>query len=81
MEKQKSKDMTLYEMQADICYALSHPIRLYILDLVASKEMSSSELLEELEIPKANLSQHLSVLKEAGILELAVYWMVTKSVL
>lgn len=66
---QKNNDMTLYEMQADICYALSHPIRLYILDLLAANEMSSSELLEELKIPKANLSQHISVLKAAGILK------------
>jgi DNA-binding transcriptional ArsR family regulator len=69
MSKETSKDMTLYEMQADICYALSHPVRLYILDLLATEEMSSSQLLDALEIPKANLSQHLSVLKEAGILK------------
>jgi DNA-binding transcriptional ArsR family regulator len=69
MGKKTKIDMTLYEMQADICHALSHPVRLYILDLLASDEMSSSQLLDELEIPKANLSQHLSVLKDAGILK------------
>ena len=56
-------------MQANICHALSHPVRLYILDLLSSDEMSSSQLLDILEIPKANLSQHISVLKEAGILK------------
>jgi ArsR family transcriptional regulator len=61
-------DKKLYEMQAEICSALSHPVRLHILDLLAEKEMTSAELLEILEIPKANLSQHLSVLKDAGIL-------------
>ncbi|MGZ3788512.1 MAG: ArsR/SmtB family transcription factor [Bacteriovorax sp.] len=69
MVKDTKKNMALYEMQADICYALSHPVRLYILDLLANEEMSSSQLLEALEIPKANLSQHLSVLKDAGILK------------
>lgn len=69
IEKNRIKDMTLYELQADICHALSHPIRLYILDLLSSEEMSSAQLLVALEIPKANLSQHLSVLKEAGILK------------
>lgn len=59
----------LYEMQAEICHALSHPIRLHILDLVAEKERTSSELLEILDIPKANLSQHLTVLKDAGIIK------------
>ncbi len=64
-----SKMMAVYEMQANICHALSHPIRLYILDILSSKEMSSTQLLDELGIPKANLSQHLSVLKDAGILK------------
>ncbi len=58
----------LYEMQAEICSALSHPVRLHILDLIAEKDMTSAELLEILAIPKANLSQHLSVLKSAGII-------------
>jgi ArsR family transcriptional regulator len=69
MVKKMNENMALYEMQANICHALSHPLRLYILDLLSSEEMSSSQLLEVLEIPKANLSQHLSVLKEAGILK------------
>ena len=69
MAKKTNNNMALYEMQANICHALSHPIRLYILDILSSEEMSSSQLLEILEIPKANLSQHLSVLKEAGILK------------
>lgn len=59
---------TLYEMQAEICSALASPVRLHILDLLANQEMTVGELLEVLKIPKANLSQHLSVLKDAGIL-------------
>lgn len=69
MAKDTQDKIALYEMQADICHALSHPVRLYILDLLANGEMSSSQLLEILEIPKANLSQHLTVLKNAGILK------------
>ncbi|MDO9180803.1 MAG: metalloregulator ArsR/SmtB family transcription factor [Bacteriovorax sp.] len=69
MVKENNKSMALYEMQANICHALSNPIRLYILDLLSSEEMTSSQLLDVLEIPKANLSQHLSVLKDAGILK------------
>lgn len=63
------KTMALYELQAEICRALSHPVRLHILDLLAENEMTSTELLEILQIPKANLSQHLSVLKDTGILK------------
>jgi DNA-binding transcriptional ArsR family regulator len=69
MTKNYETNMALYERQADLCYALSHPVRLYILDLLSHEEMSSTQLLEVLNIPKANLSQHLSVLKEAGILK------------
>jgi len=69
MAKDINKNIALYERQADICYALSHPVRLYILDLLFTEEMTSSQLLDVLEIPKANLSQHLTVLKGAGILK------------
>lgn len=57
----------LYEMQAEICGALAHPVRLKILDLLDEGEMTSSQLLKRLPIPKANLSQHLTVLKDAGL--------------
>lgn len=67
-DKTKLIHKSLYEMQAEICSALASPVRIQILDLIAEKEMTSTELLEVLEIPKANLSQHLTVLKDAGIL-------------
>ena len=69
MVKKISHNMEIYEMQANICHALSHPVRLYILDLLSTEDMSSTQLLEVLEIPKANLSQHLTVLKDAGVLK------------
>ncbi len=59
----------LYELQANICHALSHPVRLEILDILAQGEKTSTDLLTTLDIPKANLSQHLTVLKDAGILK------------
>lgn len=65
----KTTPNKLYEMQAEICYALSHPIRLHILDLLIDRELKSIELLEILNIPKANLSQHLTVLKDTGLIK------------
>ncbi len=59
----------IYELQAGICSALAHPVRLEILDILGESEKNASELLDTLEIPKANLSQHLSVLKEAGVVQ------------
>ena len=67
-DKKLSQTKTIYDLQAEICSALASPVRLQILDLVSESEKTASELLEILEIPKANLSQHLAVLKDAGII-------------
>jgi DNA-binding transcriptional ArsR family regulator len=56
-------------VQAEICGALAHPVRLEILVLLSEKERTSGRLIEILKIPKANLSQHLSVLREAGLIK------------
>lgn len=66
--KKNTIEMAVYERQAEICQALSHPIRLLILDLVQEKERTCSELVEFLDLPKANITQHMNVLKKAGIL-------------
>jgi len=68
MAKNKNLNKSLYEMQAEICSALANPVRIQILDLLSDKEKTATELLEILQIPKANLSQHLAVLKDAGII-------------
>lgn len=61
-------DDSLYQLQAELCAALAHPIRLKILDLISHQELSNSDLLERLQIPKPNLTQHLNVLKDAGLI-------------
>ncbi len=67
-KKENSQKKTIYDLQAEICAALASPVRLQILDLLSEGEKTASDLLEVLDIPKANLSQHLAVLKDAGIL-------------
>lgn len=57
----------LYIMQAELCGALASPIRLQIIDLISSEELTSTEILKTLQIPKANLAQHIAVLKDAGL--------------
>lgn len=59
----------LYRMQAGICRVLAHPRRLRILDLLAGGEKSSQQLGRELGISKMNLSQHLALMKHAGLVE------------
>jgi len=61
-------DRKLYEMQAQLCKTLSNPKRLEILDILkAEGEITVNALAELLEIPKANTSQHLAVLRQAGV--------------
>ena len=58
----------LYEMQAELCKTLSNPKRLEILDILKEREeISVNNLAEILEIPKANTSQHLAVLRQSGV--------------
>ena len=61
-------DFSIYERQAQICKAFANPVRLVILDLVSKGEVKSADLQETLGITKANLSQHLTVLRSAGII-------------
>lgn len=68
MSRKPSEDILLYELQSEICLALANPKRLHILNLLKEGEMSAGELVKAMKIPKANLSQHLSVLKQKGIL-------------
>ena len=61
-------DKKLYELQTELCKTLSNPKRLEILDILKEeKEISVNQLAERLEIPKANTSQHLAVLRQAGV--------------
>src|SRR3989304_1762409 len=58
----------IYELHANVCKALGHPIRIEIIDTLQNKEMTFGELLEKIGGPKSNLSQHLSSMTSKGIL-------------
>jgi len=58
----------LFVRHADICKTLSSPKRLEILDaLRGMAELTASQLLERMDISKANLSQHMAVLIQKGV--------------
>lgn len=61
-------DRVLYEKQAAICKAFAHPSRIQLLDLLGNGERSCSDLQKQLGISKANLSQHVSQLRNAGVI-------------
>lgn len=64
-----SDDDRVYEMQVRICKAFAHPSRLRMLDLLAKREHSVSELQQALKITVPNVSQHLSILKAVGVVK------------
>jgi len=58
------------EHTAEIFKALSHPTRLAIVcGLIKSNECNVSVMVEKLGLLQPNISQHLSILKRAGIIE------------
>ena len=48
--------------------AMAHPLRLKILCLVGSQELSVLEIVEAVGTSQSNISQHLAVLRDHGIL-------------
>lgn len=58
----------IFERQARICKAFAHPTRLQMLDLMSNREVGVSELQQELGVSRTNVSQHLAILKSAGVL-------------
>lgn len=57
----------VFERQARICKAFANSTRLHMLDFLAKRDWAASDLQKQLGISKANLSQHVAVLKAAGI--------------
>ncbi|MGQ9922102.1 MAG: ArsR/SmtB family transcription factor [Desulfobacca sp.] len=61
-------ELRIFELQADICQTLANAKRLQILNLLKNGEMSVGAMVAALDIAKPNLSQHLSVMRQKGIL-------------
>jgi ArsR family transcriptional regulator len=61
-------DAKIFELHAALCQTLANPVRLRILALLRDGESSVNELAHRLGVPQANISQHLSVLRERNVL-------------
>lgn len=57
----------LYETKADFFKTLGHPVRIRILELLSERDQSVGEMLTEIDVEAANLSQHLAVLRRSGL--------------
>lgn len=60
-------DTTLFELHAEVCKIFSHPKRLQIIEALRDHELTVSEVVGHLGIPKANVSQHLAVLRQRRV--------------
>ncbi|QVK19636.1 winged helix-turn-helix transcriptional regulator [Mycoplasmatota bacterium] len=59
----------LYKLHADYCKFMANPKRIEILFLLGEKEMCVDEIASEMQIKIPNISQHLAVMREKGVVE------------
>ena len=57
----------LYQAKAEFFKTLGHPARIRVLELLAERERAVGEMLPEVGVEATNLSQHLAVLRRAGL--------------
>lgn len=69
MTEKPKIDMTIYDLQAEISKTLANSIRLAILHSLRNGEKSVNELTEILGISQSNLSQHLALMRQKGIVK------------
>lgn len=64
-----NKEKTLCEAKAKVLKALAHPTRLWIAEKLAEGERCVCEFVDEIDVDFSTISKHLSVLKQAGIVD------------
>jgi ArsR family transcriptional regulator len=57
----------LYQAKAEFFKTLGHPARIRVLELLSERERAVGEMLPEVGVEATNLSQHLAVLRRAGL--------------
>jgi DNA-binding transcriptional ArsR family regulator len=57
----------LYQLKAEFFKTLGHPARIRVLELLSQREHAVAEMLPEVGIEAANMSQHLAVLRRTGL--------------
>lgn len=67
MKIKKPLPRAAYERNAETYKILANPKRLEILNLLREQEMSVEDLVKTLGVPKANVSQHLALLRYAKL--------------
>ncbi|MBZ0242773.1 MAG: metalloregulator ArsR/SmtB family transcription factor, partial [Bacteroidales bacterium] len=52
-----------------VCKVLANPKRLEILNFLRNTELTVTDLVKSMKIPKSNISQHLTIMRDTGILD------------
>lgn len=65
--KMKNHVKTRHEARAKIIKAMAHPSRLFIIEELSKRECCVNELTEMIGADTSTVSKHLSVLKNAGL--------------
>ena len=58
-----------YEEVGEMLKALGHPVRLQIVEGLIKDECNVSQIQKSLGLPQSTISQHLRILKNAGIIK------------
>ena len=59
----------LFEKQAEIAKAIAHPLRIAIVNFLKDGEQCVCDIAEHIGAERSNVSRHLSVMVNAGLLE------------
>ena len=60
----------LTHLQAELCKAFVNPVRIAIIKVLSSGEESVSEIASRVGVPIQNISQHVKILRDAGIVSM-----------
>lgn len=61
-------DKQIFALHADVCKILANPKRLEILQILRNNELTVTEIVDKIGANKANISQHLAIMRIKGIL-------------
>lgn len=58
----------IFDLHAQLLKSIAHPRRLEIVHLLRDQDLCVSDIYQMLDLPQANISQHLTILRDAGVL-------------
>lgn len=68
-QTERQRNTELYRLQAEICQTLADATRLEILQLLSGEPMAVKDLVDATGQRQAKISQHLTVMRQRGIVE------------